>query len=90
MFMHFSTAVHTHYLPGAIDPHALVGQCCSGDGPAQLFQPLALVGVAAHSRVQAQALIVGTQLLGVRSVSRHRTLHRENLLPGARPRRSLR
>jgi hypothetical protein len=70
-------------LPGAVDLYPFVGQCGSGNVTAQLFQPLTLVGSAAHGRVQAEALMVGTQLLGARSVSRHRTLHREHLLPGA-------
>jgi len=66
-----------------VDLYPFVGQCGSGDGPAQLFQPLALVGVAAHRRMQAKALMVGTQLLGALDVQRHRALHRQNLLPGA-------
>jgi len=73
-----------HHLPRAIDLHALVGQRRARDGAAQLFPPLALVRFVAHARVQADALMVGTQLLFARSVSRHRTLHRQNLLPGAR------
>jgi len=71
------------HLPGAVDLHAFVGQCRARDGAAQLFQPPALVGIAAHARVQAEALMVGAERLGEDGVSRHRTLHRENLLAGA-------
>jgi len=35
------------------------------DGPAQLFQPLALVGIAAHGCVQAETMLVGTEHQGV-------------------------
>ena len=40
-----------HHLPGAVDLYAFIGHCGSGDGAAQLFQPLALAGIAARRRV---------------------------------------
>ena len=49
-----------------------------------MLHPLALVGAAAHRRVQAETLHVGTQRLGERGVSGHGALHREQLLPGTR------
>jgi len=73
-----------HHLPGGVDLYPFVGQCWSGNVSAQLFQPLALVRFAMHGRMQAKALMVGTQCLGEHGVLRHRTLHRQNLLPGAR------
>ena len=72
-----------HDLPGSVDLYPFIGQCWSGDGAAQLLQPLALVGIAAHGRVQAEALMVGTQILVARSVALPPTLHREHVLPGA-------
>jgi len=60
-----------HDLPGAVDLYPFVGQCWAGNGPAQLFQPLALVGIAAHGRMQAKALMVGTQILVALDVQRH-------------------
>ena len=40
-----------HDLPGAVDLYAFIGQCRARDVAAKLFQPLALVGAAAHRRV---------------------------------------
>ena len=37
----------------------------------------------AHRRVQAVALMVGTQILVAHSVAWHHALHRQHLLPGA-------
>jgi hypothetical protein len=45
-----------HHLPGGVGLHAFVGQCRAGDAAAQLFKPLAVVGAAAHSSVQAETL----------------------------------
>jgi len=53
--------------------HTSVGQCRARDGAAQLFQPLALVRFAAHSRMQAESLMVGAERLGEHGVLRHRT-----------------
>jgi len=43
--------------------HALVGQSGARDVAAQLLQPLAVVGAAAHGGVQAEAVDVGAQRL---------------------------
>jgi len=67
---------------GGVALHALVDQCRSRDGLAQWFQPLALVGAAAHGYVQAGALMVCTGHLGALDDSRDGALHREHLLPG--------
>jgi len=64
--------------------HAFVGQRWAHDVAAQLLQPLALVGIAAHRRVQAETLHVSTQRLGESGVARHRGWHRETLLSGTR------
>jgi len=49
-----------YHLPCADALHALIGRCRPRDVPAQLLQALALVGLAAHRRVQAETLMVGT------------------------------
>ena len=51
------------------------------DVAAQLLEPLALAGIAAHGGVKAETLLVGTQRLGERGVSRHSSLHRVALIP---------
>jgi len=51
---------------------------------ASTLKCLAVIGSAAHRRVQAETLLVGTQRLGERGVSRHGGLHREHLLAGTR------
>ena len=73
-----------HHLPGAVDLHTLAGQRRARDVAAQLLECLAVMGSAAHGGVQTETLLVGTQRLHARSVSRHGTLHREHLLPGTR------
>ena len=40
-----------HHLPGGVDLYSFVGQCGSGDVPAKLLQPLALISIAAHRRM---------------------------------------
>ena len=70
-------------LPGAVDLNTLVGQRRARDVAAQLLECLAVITSAAHG-VQAESLLVGAQRLRARSVSRHSSLHREHLLPGAR------
>ncbi len=47
----------------------------AGDVAAQLLERLAVIGSATHRRVKAETLIVGTQRLGERGVSRHGSLH---------------
>ena len=73
-----------HHLPGDVGLHALVGQRGAGDVAAQLFQRLAATGRAAHGSVQAEAVVVCAQRLVQVRLSRHRPLHFEHLLAGAR------
>ena len=49
-----------HDLSCAVALHAFVGQRRAGDVAAQLLQRLAVIGAAAHRRVQAETLLVGT------------------------------
>ena len=60
-----------HHMPGAVDLHEFIGQCRARDVAAQLFHPLALVGAAAHRRVQAEALTVVARSLGKRAALWH-------------------
>ena len=53
-----------HHMPGAVDLNTLVGQRRARDIAAQLLECLAVIGSAAHRRVQAETLLVGTQRLG--------------------------
>ena len=64
--------------------HASVGTCRARDVAAQLLECMAVIGSATHRRVQAETLHVGTQRLREHGVSRHGSLHREHLPPGAR------
>ena len=61
------------HLPGRVELHPLVRQCRPGDGAAQLFQPLAVMGLDSHRGVQAEAVDVGAQGLARRSLARHCT-----------------
>jgi hypothetical protein len=73
------------HLPGGVELHPLVRQCRPGDGAAQLFQPLAVMGLDSHRGVQAEAVDVGAQGLARRSLARHCTSQGQHLLPGAGP-----
>jgi hypothetical protein len=75
------------HLPGGVELHPLVRQRRPGDGAAQLFQPLAVMGLDSHRGVQAEAVDVGAQGLARRSLARHCTSRGEgqHLLPGAGP-----
>ncbi len=72
-----------HHLPCCVALHALIGQRRAGDVAAQLLERLALVGAAAHSRVQAEPVDVGAEVLLEVRLPRHDTLDRQHLLAGA-------
>ncbi len=73
-----------HHLPGGVGLHALAGQSGARDVAAQLLQPLAVVGAAAHGCVQAKSIDVSTAAASKPSpwASGHRALHRQHLLAG--------
>ena len=59
-----------HHMLGGVALHAFVGKRWARDVAAQLLECLAVLGAAAHCGVQAETLLVGTQRLRARSVSR--------------------
>lgn len=69
-------------MPGAVDLLAFVGQRQARDGAAPWLESRAVIGSAAHRRVQAETLLVGTQRLGERGVARQGSPHREHRLLG--------
>ena len=73
------------HLPGRVELHPLVRQCRPGDGAAQLFQPLAVMGLDSHRGVQAEAVDVSAQGLARRGLARHCAPQGRHLLAGAGP-----
>ena len=71
------------HLPGGVELHPFVGERRPRDVAAQLLQPLAVVGLHPHRRVQAEPVDVGAQRLARPVLARHRAPERQHLLPGA-------
>ena len=71
------------HLPCRVELHPLVRQRGAGDAAAQLFQPLAVVGLDPHGGVQAEPVDVGAQRLARPVLARHRSTQGQHLLPGA-------
>lgn len=78
-----------HDLASGVGLCALVGQRRAGDVAAQLLQRLAVIGRAAHSSVQAEAVAVGTPRMLEVHLRGQCTLHRQHLPASARGGRTL-
>ena len=74
-----------HHLPGAVDTQALIGEGRARDVAAQLLKVAALIGGAAHPRMQPETVGVGAQLLGNRRRASRRFAQAQRLAPPARP-----
>jgi len=68
-------------MPGGVALHPFVGQRRAGDVAAKLFQRLAVIGATAAFR---RTRGFGAQILFKAWLPRHRALHRQHLLAGAR------
>ena len=73
-----------HHLARGVALHPFVGQRRAGDVAAQLLQRIAVVGITAHSGVQAESVDVSAHVLLEPCLPRHDALHRQHLLAGAR------
>lgn len=70
---------------GAIELYPLVRQRWPRDVPAQPLQPLALVGCAAHRRMQAETVHLDAQRLARHGLARPRVARPQHLCPARGP-----